>query len=119
MTWESAVAVALAALGIAGSLAGLVWTLGRIFRPWMREAAREAAEGVRADVKALGDKLASNDFPHVEARIDRVEVQGREERAAMEARLSDRMERMEGRLLAAIQGRGSAPQAEADSSRRP
>ncbi len=140
MTWETAGAVALAALGIAGSLAGLAWTLGRIFRPWMREAARDAADSVSAEVKALGDKLATNDFPHVEARIDLVEAHGREdrkamedrignglaalgeriglveshgreERAAMEEGLGGRIERMEGRLLDAIRGR--APEAEA------
>ena len=77
----------------------------------MREAARDAADGVRAEVKALGDKLATNDFPHVEARIDRVEAHGREERAAMEEGLGGRIERMEGRLLDAIRGR--APEAEA------
>ncbi len=100
MTWETAGAVALAALGIAASLAGLAWTLGRIFRPWIREAAREAADGVRAEVKALGDKLAANDFPHIEARIDLVEAHGREDRKAMEARLLDAI-------------RGRAPEAEA------
>ncbi len=116
MTWEAAGAVAVMALSIAVIAAGFAWTLGRIFRPWMREASREACE-------ALYDRLQGNDFRHVEEavkvlggrlgglverlnmrvdrlderldglgarideRLDRAEAQRREEALAMEARI--------------------------------
>lgn len=89
-----------------------------------------------AEVKALAEKLATNDFPHVETRIERglaearadreaMETRTREEREAMEARLrrdavamearigerfdrmGGRIEHMEKRLLAAVQRRGN------------
>ena len=70
------------------------------------KAIRKAAAGVSAEVKALAEKLATNDFPHVEARIERglaeargdreaMETRIREDRESMEARLSGRIERME------------------------
>lgn len=115
MTWPGwfDVLPALAALVAAvGAVIGGVAALARLARPWMREAAREAADDVRAEVKALSDKLAANDFPHVEARIekglqavgDRLD-RARQDRKDMEVRLGDRMERMEARLLAAVQRR--------------
>lgn len=115
MTWETAGALALAALGIAASLAGLAWTLGRIFRPWMREAAREAADGVRAEVKALGDKLAANDFPHVEARIDRVEARIGERLDRIETRRREDAAAMEARIVAALSERSQPPVKQPDA----
>ena len=86
------------AAGIAASLAGLAWTLGRIFRPWMRNE-------VRAGNDALYERLKNNDFRHVEdamtklaERIERVDVRRREDRAAMETRIGERLERMETRI---------------------
>ena len=78
------------------------------------KAAREAADGVSAEVRALAEKLATNDFPHVEARVDRglqdmgerierVEARQREAAAAMEARIGERFDRIEAHLLAAVQ----------------
>ena len=65
---------------------------------------------VRAEVKALAEKLATNDFPHVERRIDRGLAEAHADREAMEARIGERfdrmggrIERMEARLLAAVQ----------------
>ncbi|MDE0650501.1 MAG: hypothetical protein OXI12_09180 [Gammaproteobacteria bacterium] len=111
----------MAALGIAASLAGLAWTLGRIFRPWMREAAREAADGVRAEVKALGDKLAANDFPHVEARIDRVEARIGERLDRIETRRREDAAAMEARIVAALSERSQPPakQPDADPEKTP
>ena len=98
MTWSDVVRWLALIAGATASLTALLWTLGRIFRPWMREAAREAADGVRAEVKALADKLATNDFPHIETKIENVEAKGRADRTAMEARLGERVGRMEARL---------------------
>ena len=121
MTWPEVLRWLALAAGIAASIAGLAWTLGRIFRPWMRNAARAEADRVSAEVKALAEKLATNDFPHVEARIERglqdvgerierVEARQRETAAAMEARIGERLDRarqdrkdMEARILAAVQ----------------
>ena len=102
------------AVGIAASIAGLAWTLGRIFRPWMRNE-------VRAGNDALYERLKNNDFRHVEERIERVDarmqedVKAMEDRlrgdaVAMEARIGERLDRarqdrrdMEARILAAVQ----------------
>ncbi|MDE2877031.1 MAG: hypothetical protein OXQ93_16430 [Gemmatimonadota bacterium] len=82
--WADVLPTLAAVLATLTALAGLVWTLGRIFRPWMRDAARAEADRVSAEVKALADKLATNDFPHVEARIER-------EADRMESRMESRM----------------------------
>ncbi|MCE2398519.1 MAG: hypothetical protein J4F34_05655 [Gemmatimonadetes bacterium] len=93
----------------------------------MREAARAASDDMRgevkAEVRALAEKLATNDFPHVEARIerglqdvgeriDRVEARigerldrARQDRKDMEVRIGERFDRMEAHLLAAVQRR--------------
>ena len=95
MTWPDVLRWLALIVGGAASLAGLAWTLGPIFRPWMREAAREAADG-------LYERLRGNDFRHVEDamkvlgdRIERVDAGVREDRAAMEARIGDRIERVD------------------------
>ena len=76
----------------------------------MRDAAQDAADG-------LYERLKNNDFRHIEDgvkalgdRIERVDARRREDTAAMEARIGDRIdrmggriERMEARLLAAVQ----------------
>ena len=98
------------AAGIAASIAGLAWTLGRIFRPWMRNE-------VRAGNDALYERLKNNDFKHVEDRVDDTvakidrglqDVGARIER--VEARIGERLDRarqdrrdMEARILAAVQ----------------
>ena len=97
-------------VGIAASIAGLAWTLGRIFRPWMRNE-------VRAGNDALYERLKNNDFKHVEDRVDDTvakidrglqDVGARIER--VEARIGERLDRarqdrrdMEARILAAVQ----------------
>ena len=98
MTWPDVFRWLALIAGAAASIAGLAWTLGRIFRPWMREAAQEAADDVRAEVKALSDKLATNDFPHVETRIERGLAEARSDREAMETRIRGDREAMETRL---------------------
>ena len=123
MTWPNVLRWLALMVGGAASLAGLAWTLGRIFRPWMREAAEEATN-------ALYERLKHNDFRHVEdavralgERIERVEARAREDRAAMEARIDksfhgvneafrdvnerlnqmeDRRAAMEARIMAAV-----------------
>ena len=93
-------------------LLGVAWTLGRLFIPWMRTEAQAVADKVSAEVKALSDKLATNDFPHMEAKIERVEARLGERLDRMEARtgkmerrLEARASKMERRLLEAIRGR--------------
>ena len=61
-------------------------------------AFRKAATGVSAEVKALAGKLATNDFPHMEARIERGLAAARGDREAMEVRLREDREAMETRL---------------------
>ena len=96
-------------LSVAATFAGLAWTLGRIFRPWMRNEVRDGNE-------ALYERVKANDFKHVEdrigdglagvntrldgldSRLDRMDSRARDDRAAMEAR-----------ILEAVRGRPSEP----------
>ena len=72
------------------ALAALILTLGGlILAAHRRQAAR---------LDALAEKLATNDFPHIEAKIEREAKTAREERTAMEARLGGRLDRMNDRL---------------------
>lgn len=121
MTWPEVLRWLALAAGIAASIAGLAWTLGRIFRPWMRNAARAEADRVSADVQALYERLKNNDFKHVEDRVDDTvakidrglqDVGARIER--VEARIGERLDRarqdrrdMEARILAAVERRSS------------
>lgn len=89
--WGDVLPLLAAAVGFAAVLAGLLWTAGRIFRPWMRDAAR-------AEADRLADKLATNDFPHVEARIKRA-ADGIGERLDG---LDGRLDRMDGRMETAL-----------------
>ena len=68
MAWPDVLRWLALIVGGAASLMGLVWTLRCIFRPWMREAAREAADGLYeaapgqrlpAAMKGLGATRAS------------------------------------------------------------
>lgn len=121
--WGDVFPVIVAALIFAATVAGLAWTVGRIFRPWMRDAARAEADRVSAEVKALADKLATNDFPHLEDRIERRLNEAREDRAAMraelaamEGRIGKGLERVEGLIVAALNR--PRPDADPDPPRR-
>ncbi len=82
-------------ISVGVTLATLIVVLAVLARPWMRDAAREAADSLYA-------RLKENDFKHVEDRTDHVESQGREDRVAMEGRLRADMVAMEARLTAVI-----------------
>jgi len=125
VTWPEVLRWLALAAGIAASIAGLAWTLGRIFRPWMRNAARAEADRVSADVQALYERLKNNDFKHVEDRVDDTvakidrglqDVGARIER--VEARIGERLDRarqdrrdMEARILAAVERQSTADEA--------
>ena len=113
LAWSDVARLLAAVAGVlAAAVAGL-WTLGRMFRPWMRDAAREAAE-------SLYVRLKENDFKLVEDRIDeglrdvsdrleRVEGRAQADRAALRKDFDDRLGRMEARILEAVRERGAAP----------
>ena len=113
LAWSDVARLLAAVAGVlAAAVAGL-WTLGRMFRPWMRDAAREAAESLYVQLK-------ENDFKLVEDRIDgglrdvsdrleRVEGRAQADRAALRKDFDDRLGRMEARILEAVRERGAAP----------
>ena len=113
LAWSDVARLLAAVAGVlAAAVAGL-WTLGRMFRPWMRDAAREAAE-------SLYVRLKENDFKLVEDRIDeglrdvsdrleRVEGRAQADRAALRKDFGDQLGRMEARILEAVRERGAAP----------
>lgn len=112
MTWQDVGPALTVVAGAVAGLLGVAWTLGRLFRPWMRTEAQAAADKVSAEVKALANKLATNDFPHIEAKLESVEVRLGERLDRMEART----EKMEARLLNVIRGR---PRIRRPDRRRP
>ena len=69
MAWPDVLRWLALIVGGAASLMGLVWTLRCIFRPWRREAAREAA-----DALVPGDAHPSR--PSTECSNPRFLVQG-------------------------------------------
>ena len=105
VNWQDAGPALTVVAGADVGLLGVAWTLGRLFRPWMRTEAQAAADKVSAEVKALASKLATNGFPHIEAKLDSVEAQLGQRLDRMEART----EKVEARLLEAIRGRREGP----------
>ena len=105
MNWQDAGPVPTVVAGAVVGVLGVAWTLERLFRPWMRTEAQEAADKVSAEVKALADKLATNGFPRIDARFESVEARLGQRLDRMEART----EKMEARLLDAIRGRREGP----------
>ena len=74
MAWPDVLRWLALIVGGAASLMGLVWTLRCIFRPWRREAAREAADGLYE--AAPGQRLPAAMKGLVD-RIERVDARGR------------------------------------------
>ena len=116
MTWPEVLRWLALILTPLAALVGVAWTLGRIFRPWVADVARTEADRIGAKVDALADKLATNDFPHLEERIER---RAAEDRAAMRAHLSAmeerigaRLDRMENRLAARSEDPDASPDPE-------
>ncbi len=99
MAWPDVLRWLALIVGGAASLMGLVWTLRCIFRPWMREAAREAADGLYE--AAPGQRLPAAMKGLVD-RIERVDARGRGDRAAMEARIVDRVREDRAAILEAL-----------------
>ena len=62
MTWPDVLRWLALIAGAAASVAALAWTLGRIFRPWMRDAAQDAADGLydRAEDQRLPPRRGPN-----------------------------------------------------------
>ncbi len=63
MNWENV----LPTVTMAAMIAGLLWSLARLFRPMAVEVARDAADQLRADLKA-------NDFHAIGLQLDRVDT---------------------------------------------
>ena len=73
-------------------------------------AGRQSEKAAADSVDRLYERLQSNEFRHVEAKIESVEARAHADREAMESRIGERfdrmgarIERMEARLLAAVQ----------------
>ena len=101
-TWSDVGPLLATVVGLLAALLAGLWALGRMFRLWMRTEAREAADRVGAEVKALADKFSTNDFPHIEAKIESVEARIGERLDRMDVRTETRLRRMEARILEAV-----------------
>lgn len=78
----------------------------------VEKAGRQSEKAAAAAVDRLYERLQSNDFRHVEVKIESVEAKAHADREAMESRIGEwfdrmgaRIERMEARLLAAVHQR--------------
>ena len=85
----------------------------------VEKAGRQSEKAATAAVDRLYERLQSNDFRHVEAKIESVEAKAHADREAMESRIGERfdrmgarIERMEARLLAAVQQRSETDDSE-------
>ena len=105
MNWQDAGPALTVAAGAVVGLFGVASTLGHLIRAWMRTDAQAAADKVSTEVKAVASKLATNGFPHIEAKLESVEARVGQRLDRMEART----EKMEARLLDAIRGRREGP----------
>ena len=81
---------------LAAALVGL-WTLWRMFRPWMRDAADSLYVRIGEGLRDVSD------------RLERVEGRARADRAALRKDVGDRLGRMEARILAAMREPGASP----------
>ena len=118
--WEEVLPLVVGAVTLFAVLVGGMRALTRTVAEQASAAARDAAKEA-AD--SLYERLKNNDFRHVEERIEgtvaridrglqdvgdrieRVESRQRDAAAEMEARISARFDRMEDRILAAVQQR--------------
>ena len=113
LAWSDVARLLAAVAGVlAAAVAGL-WTLGRMFRPWMRDAAREAAESLYVQLKENDFKLVEDRIDEglrdVSDRLERVEGRAQAHRAALRKDFGDQLGRMEARILEAVRERGAAP----------
>ena len=113
LAWSDVARLLAAVAGVlAAAVAGL-WTLGRMFRPWMRDAAREAAESLYVQLKENDFKLVEDRIDEglrdVSDRLERVEGRAQADRAALRKDFGDQLGRMEARILEAVRERGAAP----------
>ena len=117
MTWPGWGEVLPLVVGAVTLFAVLVGGMRALTRTVAEQAAAAAREAAKEATDSLYEKLRTNDFRHVEAgvkalgeRIKSVEAEAHADREAMEARIGERfdrmggrIERMEKRLMAAVQ----------------
>jgi len=92
--WSNVLPLATVAVTIAGAVAGLLWTLSKLFRPMAVEVARDACDRLKAD-------LESNHFHEIGERLDRMQVRFDERMDCFGARMDrfgSRMDRFELRM---------------------
>lgn len=89
--WSNVLPLATVAVTIAGAVAGLFWTLSKMFRPMAVEVARGACDRLKAD-------LEGNHFHEICERLDRMQVRFDERMDRFGSRMDRfelRMDRME------------------------
>lgn len=117
--WPDVLPLATVAVTIAGAVAGLLWTMSRLFRPMAVDVAREACDRLKAD-------LESNHFHDInerldrmqagfDARLDRMRVGFDERLNRLDGRINERLDRMDrhaeertARVLEAVRSQGRA-----------
>ena len=119
MTWPGWGEVLPLVVGAVTLFAVLVGGMRALTRTVAEQASAAARDAAKEASDSLYERLKNNDFRHVEeriegtvARIDRGLAEARADREAMETRIRERfdrmggrMERMEARILAAVQRR--------------
>ena len=131
MTWPGWGEVLPLVVGAVTLFAVLVGGMRALTRTVAEQASAAARDAAKEATDSLYEKLRTNDFRHVEERIERVDarmqedVKAMEDRlrgdaVAMEARIGERLDRarqdrrdMEARILAAVQQRPDTDDPEA------
>lgn len=85
--WSNVLPSATVAVTVAGAVAGLLWTLAKLFRPMAVEVARDACDRLRAD-------LEGNHFHDIRGRLDRMQVRFDERLDRMDRRAEERTARI-------------------------
>lgn len=83
--WPDVLPLATVAVTIAGVVAGMLWTMSRLFRPMAVEVAREACDRLKAD-------LESNHFHDISERLDRMQAGFDERFDGMQAGFDERFD---------------------------
>ncbi|MCY3786167.1 MAG: hypothetical protein OXG47_05505, partial [bacterium] len=93
MTWPGWGEVLPLVVGAVTLFAVLVGGMRALTRTVAEQAAAAAREAAKEATDSLYEKLRTNDFRHVEERIERVDVRMQEDVKAMEARIGERLDR--------------------------
>ncbi len=94
MNWENV----LPTVTMAAMIAGLLWSLARLFRPMAVEVARDATDRLKEDLKANDFHAIDARFDGVNRRMDRMDRRIKETRTELSARIKETRTELSARI---------------------